>query len=209
MTDLSRARWRKSSYSTGSDGGCVEIATNIPGVTAIRDSKNPAGGALIVPAAVFASFLAQVTRGRRAAQPLPRIREAPGPQRLLALRARNLPVRQRGTAFTERFRYADHRRPPSRYQVRVLPKRGKCLKGGPFLIGHQRPTQPRSHRWHRHAQKTVSPPQPHTLTPHGAHLTTRAHHQWRVTMAKAVRVAGLWYHDPVPRPAAARVKQPR
>lgn len=71
MTDLSRAKWRKSSYSTGSNGGCVEIATNIAGVAAVRDSKNPAGGALIVPRAAWASFLAEVTRGRYDVSPAP------------------------------------------------------------------------------------------------------------------------------------------
>jgi hypothetical protein len=72
MTDLSRAQWRKSSYSTGSNGGCVEIAANIPGIIAIRDSKNPAGGALVVRAAVFGSFLAEVTDGRYDVSPAPR-----------------------------------------------------------------------------------------------------------------------------------------
>jgi hypothetical protein len=43
--DLSRAVWRKSSYSGDNGGQCVEIAAN-PGWAAIRDSKDPAGGAL-------------------------------------------------------------------------------------------------------------------------------------------------------------------
>ncbi|MGH3247057.1 MAG: DUF397 domain-containing protein, partial [Trebonia sp.] len=30
MTDLSAAQWRKASRSTGSNGGCVEIAANLP-----------------------------------------------------------------------------------------------------------------------------------------------------------------------------------
>ena len=72
MTDLSRAQWRKSSYSTGSNGGCVEIATNIAGVAAIRDSKNPGGGALIVPRGIWASFVAEVARGRYDVSPVPR-----------------------------------------------------------------------------------------------------------------------------------------
>lgn len=37
--DLSRAQWRKSSYS-GNNGNCVEVATNLPHLVAIRDSKN-------------------------------------------------------------------------------------------------------------------------------------------------------------------------
>jgi hypothetical protein len=45
-TDLDRAEWRKSSFSGGSGGNCVEVATNLPGVIAVRDSKDPDGPAL-------------------------------------------------------------------------------------------------------------------------------------------------------------------
>jgi Domain of unknown function (DUF397) len=38
--DLSRAEWRKSSYSS-QDGNCVEVARNLPGLVAIRDSRAP------------------------------------------------------------------------------------------------------------------------------------------------------------------------
>jgi hypothetical protein len=44
--DLSSAAWRKSTRS-GSSGNCVEVADNLPGVVAVRDSKNPAGPALV------------------------------------------------------------------------------------------------------------------------------------------------------------------
>ena len=54
--DLSRAVWRKSSYSNGQGGACVEVARNLPGVIAIRDSKNPDGPALIVSRDDWASF---------------------------------------------------------------------------------------------------------------------------------------------------------
>ena len=40
--DLSRAEWRKSSYS-GQDGNCVEVASNLLGLVAVRDSKQPDG----------------------------------------------------------------------------------------------------------------------------------------------------------------------
>jgi hypothetical protein len=46
------------------NGGCVEIAANLPGVTALRDSKRPEGGAHVVPRAVFAAFLADLKAGR-------------------------------------------------------------------------------------------------------------------------------------------------
>ena len=64
MTDLSRATWRKASRSTGSNGGCVEIAANLPGVTAVRDSKRPEGGTHVVSRAAFAALLADVKAGR-------------------------------------------------------------------------------------------------------------------------------------------------
>ena len=38
--DLSRAEWHKSSYS-GQSGNCVEVARNLPGLVAVRDSKEP------------------------------------------------------------------------------------------------------------------------------------------------------------------------
>ncbi|GGK84947.1 hypothetical protein Sme01_29520 [Sphaerisporangium melleum] len=55
--DLSQARWRKSSKS-GDDGGmCVEVAANLPGVVAVRDSKNPSGPVLTFPPEAWAKFL--------------------------------------------------------------------------------------------------------------------------------------------------------
>jgi len=45
-SDLSRAQWRKSSYS-GNSGNCVEIA-DLGQVVVVRDSKNPDGPVLVV-----------------------------------------------------------------------------------------------------------------------------------------------------------------
>jgi hypothetical protein len=63
MSDLSRAVWRKASLSAA-NGGCVEVATNLPGVIAIRDSKRPEGGAHVVHRAAFSAFLSDVRAGR-------------------------------------------------------------------------------------------------------------------------------------------------
>ncbi|MFD2490994.1 DUF397 domain-containing protein [Amycolatopsis jiangsuensis] len=59
--DLSRAHWRKSSFSGGGND-CVEVAF-VDGGAAVRDSKNPAGGALRLPAAGWRGLLAAVRAG--------------------------------------------------------------------------------------------------------------------------------------------------
>ena len=41
MADVTGAMWRKSSYSSANGGACVEVASNLPGVVAVRDSKAP------------------------------------------------------------------------------------------------------------------------------------------------------------------------
>jgi len=46
--DLSQAIWRKSSYSSSTGQNCVEVATNLPGVVVVRDSKDPNGPELLV-----------------------------------------------------------------------------------------------------------------------------------------------------------------
>ncbi len=54
--DLSRAEWRKSSYSS-QDGNCVEVARNLPGLVAVRDSKEPGGAKLVVSQELWLAFI--------------------------------------------------------------------------------------------------------------------------------------------------------
>lgn len=61
--DLTRARWRKSSYSSGNGGNCVEIAGNLPGIVAVRDSKDPDGPVLSLTPAQWRLFTADVKTG--------------------------------------------------------------------------------------------------------------------------------------------------
>ncbi|TSB19390.1 DUF397 domain-containing protein [Streptomyces benahoarensis] len=64
-TDSLPLTWFKSSYS-GSGGSCVEWApahAAATGIVPLRDSKDPHGPALTVPATAFASFVAGVKAG--------------------------------------------------------------------------------------------------------------------------------------------------
>jgi hypothetical protein len=61
--DLSLAVWRKSSYSNGSGGNCVEVARNLPGIVAVRDSKNRDGGTLVFTPDEWQAFTAGVQDG--------------------------------------------------------------------------------------------------------------------------------------------------
>ncbi|TYK44567.1 DUF397 domain-containing protein [Actinomadura decatromicini] len=62
--DLSRAQWRKSSYSNGGEGACIEVATNLPGLIAVRDSKDPDGSALTFAAVAWRRFVERLKDGR-------------------------------------------------------------------------------------------------------------------------------------------------
>jgi hypothetical protein len=61
--DLSGAQWKKSSRSGNNGGQCVEVARNLPGIVAVRDSKNPSGPALTFTIEEWRSFLASTSAG--------------------------------------------------------------------------------------------------------------------------------------------------
>ncbi|MCH0538082.1 DUF397 domain-containing protein [Streptomyces sp. MUM 203J] len=58
------AFWRKSSYSNGSGGDCVEVADDLPGVVPVRDSKVPDGPIVTVSARAWAPFVAALKARR-------------------------------------------------------------------------------------------------------------------------------------------------
>jgi hypothetical protein len=55
--------WRKSSYSGGSNGECLEVADGCAGGVPVRDSKASHGPALLFPADHWSSFVAAVRDG--------------------------------------------------------------------------------------------------------------------------------------------------
>ena len=57
MVDLTNARWRKSTRSGGNGGECVEVADNLPGIVAVRDSKDLAGPVLTFAPAAWTAFV--------------------------------------------------------------------------------------------------------------------------------------------------------
>ncbi|TXL91720.1 DUF397 domain-containing protein [Streptomyces sp. IB2014 016-6] len=58
--DLSTAEWRKSSYSNGDGGNCVEIADSHPDVIPVRDSKTPTGPILLLTPTAWSAFVRSV-----------------------------------------------------------------------------------------------------------------------------------------------------
>lgn len=76
MTDLTGAHWHKSTRSGGNGGDCVEVAVNLPGLVAVRDSKDREGAALVFSHAEWRAFLAGVRRGEFDVDPVSVFRSA-------------------------------------------------------------------------------------------------------------------------------------
>ncbi|MFI1563971.1 DUF397 domain-containing protein [Streptomyces sp. NPDC020490] len=65
MKDEHRAAeltWRKSSYSAGDGGQCVEVAA-VPAAVLVRDSKRPEDAVVHVGAEPWAAFVRMAARG--------------------------------------------------------------------------------------------------------------------------------------------------
>jgi hypothetical protein len=60
---LITAQWRKSSYSGTNGGACVEVATNLLAVVAVRDSKNVPGPELEITDRAWSAFITDVKCG--------------------------------------------------------------------------------------------------------------------------------------------------
>ncbi|XVQ85669.1 DUF397 domain-containing protein [Microbispora siamensis] len=61
--ELSKALWRKSTRSGANGGNCVEVAGNLRGVIAVRDSKNPDGPKLLFTPSEWRAFIGGVKDG--------------------------------------------------------------------------------------------------------------------------------------------------
>jgi hypothetical protein len=60
MDDLSSATWRKSSYSGGNGGNCVEVAVLPDARRAVRDSKDPDGRVLVFDTGDWLAFIRKI-----------------------------------------------------------------------------------------------------------------------------------------------------
>jgi hypothetical protein len=64
VEDMTEPRWRKSSYSGNGGSDCVEVASNLPGIVAVRDSKNVPGPELAVSDQAWSAFVQGIKHGQ-------------------------------------------------------------------------------------------------------------------------------------------------
>jgi len=62
MAELSRAEWRRSSYS-GTNGNCVEVAADCGMRVLVRDTKDHEGAVLAFQSVVWRRFAGKVKSG--------------------------------------------------------------------------------------------------------------------------------------------------
>ncbi|MEU7620131.1 DUF397 domain-containing protein [Micromonospora rifamycinica] len=55
--DMTGAQWRTSTKSGNNGGDCVEVADNLSGIVAVRDSKDPSGPVLAFDPETWRSFV--------------------------------------------------------------------------------------------------------------------------------------------------------
>ncbi len=67
--DLSGAVWRKSTWSSSEGQNCVQVATSLPGIVAVRDSRHPAGRPLVLTTRTWAAFICAMQAGAFASSP--------------------------------------------------------------------------------------------------------------------------------------------
>ena len=65
VQDLRRAEWRISTHSANGST-CVEVAPNLPGIVAVRDSKNRQGPVLTFTPHAWRAFIGQLRAGTEA-----------------------------------------------------------------------------------------------------------------------------------------------
>ncbi|KAF2780238.1 DUF397 domain-containing protein [Streptomyces coelicoflavus] len=58
--DLTNAHWRKSTYSNGEGGNCLEVTDGVPGVIPVRDSKVTDGPVVVVGSGAWTAFVRTV-----------------------------------------------------------------------------------------------------------------------------------------------------
>ena len=63
--DLSGAVWRKSTRSSPEGQNCVEVALNLPGFVAVRDSKHPDGPTFALSRPEWATFITSIKADAR------------------------------------------------------------------------------------------------------------------------------------------------
>ena len=63
MEPIDDLRWRKSSYSANGGASCVEVASNLPGIVAVRDSKDREGPKLGFTPGEWRAFVTGVKSG--------------------------------------------------------------------------------------------------------------------------------------------------